>query len=112
MMKNAEHCLDASRLTKEDRASLDQLSEVLSDERPALIGREGVRIELPNPVFHVLVSIVRDMRAGKSVVLLPVKEPFTTQAAANFLGVSRPFLVRLVESGEIPHHRVGTHRRI
>jgi excisionase family DNA binding protein len=112
MQQLAEHRLDASKLTKEDRASLDKLSEVLSDEHPALIGREGVKIKLPTPVFHLLVSVVRDMRAGKSIVLLPLKEPFTTQAAANFLGVSRPFLIQLLETGKIPHHKVGTHRRV
>ena len=45
-------------------------------------------------------------------MLLPVNESFTTQAAAEFLGMSRPFLVGLIERDEIPHHRVGAHRRV
>ena len=91
---------------------MDLLSHALTEERPALIGREGVRIELPDPLFHLLVTVVRDLRAGKAVVLLPEQEAFTTQAAANFLGVSRPFFVALLERGEIGHHRVGNHRRV
>ncbi|TVQ64641.1 MAG: helix-turn-helix domain-containing protein [Balneolaceae bacterium] len=44
--------------------------------------------------------------------MMPEDETFTTQAAANFLGVSRQYLVDLLESGEIPFHKVGSHRRV
>ena len=43
---------------------------------------------------------------------MPEAETFTTQAAANFLGMSRQHLVMLLESGQIPFHRVGSHRRV
>jgi excisionase family DNA binding protein len=36
----------------------------------------------------------------------------TTQAAAKFLGVSRPFVVALLEQDAMPYHKVGTHRRV
>ena len=45
-------------------------------------------------------------------MMVPVDEQFTTQAAANYLGVSRQHLVDLLEAGEIPFHKTGTHRRI
>ena len=72
----------------------------------------GVRIDLPDPIFHLLVRTVRMMQEGKAVVLMPEDETFTTQAAANFLGMSRQFLVDLLDAGKIPHHRVGAHRRV
>jgi excisionase family DNA binding protein len=44
--------------------------------------------------------------------MMPEDEAFTTQAAANFLGVSRQHFVNLIEEGKIPYHKVGTHRRV
>jgi len=108
-----ENRFDPSGLTSRQLRELDRLSEaVLADERPALVGREGVRLELPEPIFNLLVRVVRTMREGKAVVLLPESESMTTQAAAEFLGVSRPFVVDLLEEDAMPHHKVGTHRRV
>ena len=112
-MKMTENRLDPSALTRRQLRELDRFSEaVLADERPALVGREGVRLELPEPIFHLLARVVRTMREGKAVVLLPETESMTTQAAAEFLGVARPFVVDLLENDAIPHHKVGTHRRV
>lgn len=111
-MRLSDDRLAASDLTPEDLQLLEQISqEVLGRERPALVGRGG-EIPLPEPVFDLLVRIVQALREGESVVLMPETEPMTTQAAANFLGVSRPFLVKLLKEKQIPFHNVGTHRRV
>ncbi|MCB8932672.1 MAG: excisionase family DNA-binding protein [Chthonomonadaceae bacterium] len=52
------------------------------------------------------------MKRKEAVFLMHENEAFTTQAAANFLGVSRQYLVRLLEDGKIPFHHAGTHRRV
>ncbi|TVR45534.1 MAG: DNA-binding protein [Puniceicoccaceae bacterium] len=52
------------------------------------------------------------MSERKAILLVPEDEAFTTQAAANYLGVSRQHLVGLLDAKEIPHHKVGTHRRV
>lgn len=101
------------QISEQDRQLLEKLGDVINgNERPVLLGREGAHIHFPEPVFHHLTHIVRAMLQGQSVSVLAENEEFTTQAAANFLGVSRPHLVKMLEEGVIPFHRVGSHRRV
>ncbi len=73
---------------------------------------EGSQMEIPEVLFQHFARIVRLMSERKAIVMLPEDELFTTQAAANYLGMSRQFFVNLLENGEIPFHRVGSHRRV
>jgi excisionase family DNA binding protein len=50
--------------------------------------------------------------AGRGVTLIPENAELTTVHAAEILDVSRPFLIRLLEEGQITHRKVGKHRRI
>lgn len=79
---------------------------------PALIGADGERVELPDSVFRLLKDITRNMQLGRAVVLIPENQQLTTQRAADLLGVSRPHLIKLLEAGELPYHKAGSHRRI
>lgn len=78
----------------------------------ALIDEGGNRTHIPEEMFRHFARIVRMMNERKAVVLMPEDETFTTQAAANYLGMSRQHLVDLLEQNEIPHHKVGSHRRV
>ena len=70
------------------------------------------RIKLPASAVKLLLKILTQMAEGNAISIFPVHKELTTQEAADLLNVSRPFLVKLLENGEIPFHKVGTKRRV
>ena len=78
-----------------------------------LSGGEGdEQVEIPAEVHQVLRQVVEAMLQGLAVTVVPQTMVLTTQQAADLLGVSRPTLVKLLNTERIPYERIGTHRRI
>jgi excisionase family DNA binding protein len=67
---------------------------------------------VPKRALELLAEILRQTAEGNAVAVLPVHQELTTQEAADLMNVSRPFLIALVEKGELPARKVGSHRRI
>jgi excisionase family DNA binding protein len=110
MLTTRSNRLDPSLIPEEQLAELAKA--FAKPDHVALIDEHGNRTLLPEALFAHFARIVRLMSERKAIVLVPEDEAFTTQAAANYLGVSRQHLVDLLERSEIPFHKVGTHRRV
>lgn len=113
MLKNKSNCVQLTAY-QEERQSIEQLEHLLeaSNSHPRLIASTGEEILLPESVYVALRQVVHAMVLGQSITIFHQEEEMTTQQAADFLNVSRPYLIKLLEQGEVPHIKVGSHRRI
>lgn len=109
--------------TKEDqriaKSSISKLREASERVRSSegnfveiKISENGDFLKIPKRALSLLFEILSNMAHGKSLTLIPSDTEVSTQQAADMLKVSRPHLVKLLEEGEIPFKKVGTHRRI
>jgi excisionase family DNA binding protein len=104
----------------DDARSIERLESLLahleehsdSVEQTRLVGPKGQEARLPRALYAILKLVVHEMAVGNAVTVAPVQAVLTTQQAAELLNTSRPFLVGLLEKGDIPFHYVGSHRRV
>lgn len=104
----------------EQRAGIAALSRALGGIHPRrrrppvckLVGPTGESITIPESVIFVLERVAEVLARGDAVTVVPVGKELTTQQAADLLNVSRQYLVRLLDSGVLPHTKTGKHRRL
>jgi excisionase family DNA binding protein len=88
------------------------LGQLKSDQVEIEIEETNDKIVMPLSAMRFLEDILKAMSQGKPISLVPSATEVTTQKAAEMLGCSRPYLVKLLEDGEIEFTKVGKHRRI
>lgn len=69
-------------------------------------------IEVSPAALKLIGQLLGAISEGRPIILMPEKQELTTVEAANFLNLSRPFVIKEIEAGRLPHRLVGRHRRI
>lgn len=109
--------------TKQDqkiaRTALEKINEQNLYVRESTSGSIQIKFEdfeeyltIPKKVQSILYQILNFMSEGRAISIVPEESDISTQQAADMLKVSRPHIVKLLEQGDIPFKKVGTHRRI
>ena len=112
--------LETERPTKQEQktamastTALSAMLEKIHTDYPEIeIEETGQRVKVPLKALRLLVKILEETGKGSPVSIVPIAAEMTTQSAAELLGCSRPHLIKLLESGEIPFNKIGKHRRI
>jgi excisionase family DNA binding protein len=99
------------------RETSRRLAELLGEEpeyRMQLLenGHPSETLAVPAVAMRLFVQLLSEMAKGHAVTLIPIQAELSTNQAADLLNVSRPYLIQLLEKGEIPFHKVGAHRRV
>jgi excisionase family DNA binding protein len=110
----AEEDIDAAaQAARELRTALEP--RLAGPEMVHLLMKEGSERReaiLPAAAARLLADMLTELARGNAVSIVPLSAELTTQQAANVLGVSRPYLISLLDQGAMAYRRVGNRRRI
>jgi excisionase family DNA binding protein len=111
-MSTAPAITEQIKIRRGEKDQVRKLRRLIEQGKAKLLAADGDEVELPATVQDVLLLILKHLQSGKAISIVAEHQQLSTQRAANILGVSRPFLVGILERGTIPFHMVGAHRRI
>lgn len=117
MAQHTTHHTTGTATSDTAREALRQLNHILATTAadssvPVSVGTSPDIVRLPRDIAEVLRDVLSNAAAGTAVGVIPMHAELTTQQAADLLNVSRPHIVKLMDSGVLPGRKVGTHRRI
>jgi excisionase family DNA binding protein len=110
--KKSRTYLPPDEPNREEFGAFVRQLELLANKQAMLRSAHGEEVLVPEPLFDVLRRVAESLASGRGVSVIPRETRLTTQEAADFLGVSRPTLVKVLESGAIPFEVVGRHRKV
>jgi excisionase family DNA binding protein len=102
-------------LAKRSLKSFRKLSKLYKNNAKSIefaVKEDGTTFQLPVSALDSIETILKNLAEGKHSEILSENQYLTTQQAADYLDVSRPFVVRLLEAGKLPFKTVGRHRRV
>lgn len=98
---------------RQSRLASDVLSQLEGPRGTLTVERTGGQFVPVHPeIGKVLQHVLNVMARGGTVTVGSVPEVVTTSTAAGILGISRPTLMKMINEGSIPSHKVGTHHRL
>ncbi|MCY0964732.1 helix-turn-helix domain-containing protein [Parathalassolituus penaei] len=107
---------DSEQAKGSSRILAQALADYSADDRVRMTiqGSSGTSNELvlPGDIMNLLLNVLTQVSQGNAISLVPIHQEISTQQAAELLSVSRPHLVKLLEQGDIPFRKVGSHRRV
>src|SRR5690349_9701068 len=104
---------EEQQIALESYNALHAVLDQISSKNPEIeIDETGERIKIPIQALRLLSKILHVTAQGIPISIVPLATELTSQSAADFLGCSRPHLIKLLEEGAIPFTKVGRHRRV
>ena len=98
------------------RDAARQLARLMPDgEQPLRLVAEGdgrESISIPSGAARLFLDALIQLGQGRAVMIAPGKAELTTEEVADYLNVSRPYVVKLIESGRLPTRVAGMHRHV
>jgi excisionase family DNA binding protein len=88
--------------TVTDHDLITALDSEAPEGKLVLRGPDGTDIELPDSLATLVRTAAHALAQGNTMLAVPLETRLTPNEAAELLGVSRPFLLRLIEEGAIP----------
>ncbi len=90
-------------LRSDDESDLKMTVAGLAGDRTAMVPRAAVEL---------LVEILDALGRGREPSVVPMAKELSTGEVAGLLGVSRQYVVRLLDDDKLPFRRVGNRRRV
>ncbi len=112
MRDSGESIVPDSADSESAKRLLDFIAREGDSGAPRLVSQSGLEVHLSPAVYRALEEAAEAVAGGSAVTVLPTRHELTSTQASDVLNVSRPHLVGLLDAGEIPFHKVGSHRRI